>query len=104
MVALVYMRNVFLILFLAIFVSACSSQQWSWVAGEIWEEVVPTRSGYDVEYDEQKIFHVPNQRLACEMDFSCNKPLSVGQFERLSDEEKFRVQNGDDLESEYESD
>ena len=93
------MRSLFLTLFLAIGVSACSSQQRSWFAKEVWEEVDPTPSGYDVEYSEEDIFHVPNQRLTCQMDPTCKKPLSEGEFERLSDEDKFRVKHGDDLES-----
>ncbi len=94
------MRNVFLTLLLAVCLSACGSQQLSWFAGQVWEEVDPTPSGYDVEYDEAAIFPVPNQRLACEMDPTCKKPLSESEFERLSDEEKFRVKHSDDLESE----
>ena len=94
------MRNVFVTLFLVICVSACSSQQWSWFAEEVWEEVDPTPGGYDAEYNEEEIFHVPNQRLTCQMDPTCKKPLSEGDFERLSDEDKFRVKHGDDLESE----
>ena len=97
-------RKVLLILCLAIAVSACSSQQWSFIAGEVWEEIDPSSSGYNVEYDEEAIFPAPNQRLACQMDPSCNKPLSESEFERLSDEEKFRITHGDDLESEDGSD
>lgn len=63
---------------MAIYVSACSSQRLSW--------------------DEDAIFPSPNQRLACQLDWTCRKPLSKSEFGRLSDEEKFRVLNGDDLE------
>ncbi len=82
---------------IAVTVSACSSQQMSWFASEVWEEINPPRSSYDVTYDEKAIFPAPNQRLACEMDWSCEKPLSEAEVDRLSDEEKFRVLHGDDL-------
>ena len=91
------MHKAFLILLMAVSVSACSSQQLSWFAGELWEEMNPPRSSYDAKYDEEAIFPVPNQRLACEMDWTCEKPLSEAEFDRLSDQEKFRVMHGDDL-------
>ena len=91
------MRNVYLILAMAVSVSACSSQQLSWFGGELLEVVFPPRNSYGAEYDEEAIFPVPNQRLACELDWTCEKPLSEAEFDRLSDEEQFRVLHGDDL-------
>jgi len=93
------MHRAFLILVAALSVGACSSQQLSWFAGELWEEINPSRSIYDVKYDEEAIFPAPNQRLACEMDWTCKKPLSAAEFDLLTDEEKFRVIHGDDLKS-----
>ncbi len=84
---------------MAVSVSACSSQQLARFAGDLWEEINPPRNSYDVKYDEQAIFPVPNQRLTCEMDWTCKKPLSEAAFDRLSDEDKFRVLHGDDLKS-----
>ena len=91
------MRKNLIILVMALSVSACSSQQLFGFAGGLWEAANPPRSSYDVSYDDQAIFPVPNQRLACEMDWTCEKPLSEAEFDRLSDEEKFRVLHGDDL-------
>ena len=93
------MHNVYLILAMAVSVSACSSQQVSSIAGQLWEVIDPTPSRYDVKYDEAAIFPARNQRLACQLDWTCKKPLSAAEFERLSDEDKFRVKHGDDLES-----
>lgn len=94
------MRNAMLILLVAVFMSACSSQQLSQFAGAMWDHINPPRSAYDVEYDESAIFPVPNQRQACVMDWTCKKPLSEAEFDQLSDEDKFRVMHGDDLKSE----
>lgn len=91
------LRNVYLILAMAFFVSGCSSQQLSWFAGGLLEVINPPRNSYGAEYDEEAIFPVPNQRLACETDWTCKKPLSETEFDRLSDEEQFRVVHGDDL-------
>lgn len=91
------MYKAFLILLMAVSISACSSQQLSWFAGALLEEINPPRSIYDVKYDDEAIFPVPNQRLECEMDWTCERPLSEAEFDRLSDEEKFRVMHGDDL-------
>ncbi len=91
------MRKVYLMLAMAISVSACSSQQLFSFAGELLEEIYPPRNSYGAEYDEDAIFPAPNQRLACEMDWTCEKPLSEAEFDRLSDEEQFRVVHGDDL-------
>ena len=71
------MHRIFFLLFFAVFLSGCSSQRLSW--------------------NEESIFPSPTQRLACQMDWTCKKPLSKIDFGRLSDEEKFRVLNGDDL-------
>jgi hypothetical protein len=99
LVVLLFMRNHYLILAMAISVSACSSQQVPSIAGQLWEWIDPTPSRYDVKYDEAAIFPAPNQRLACQMDWTCKKPLTEVEFDRLSDEDKFRVKHGDDLES-----
>ena len=91
------MHKAISILLIAISVSACTSQQVFSFAGALLEEINPPPNRYGVRYDEEAIFPANNQRLACQMDWTCEKPLSEAEFDRLSDEEQLRVMHGDDL-------
>lgn len=74
---------------LLLMLCGCSSQGATWLLGEVFDELGP--GGDYLEYDEAAIFPAPNQRLACQMDTRCTKPLTSGDFYRLSDEEKLRT-------------
>ena len=78
-----------LVALLLLMLSGCSSQGATWLLGEVFDELSP--GGDRLHYDEAAIFPAPNQRLACQMDMRCTKPLTSGDFNRLSDEERFRT-------------
>ena len=90
------MRKVSLLLVFAIASSACSSQRTAWIAGQVWDAIDPTPNSYATEYDESAIFPTPNERLACQMDSKCKKPMSKAEFERLSEKEKILAKYGND--------
>lgn len=78
-----------LVTLLLLMLSGCSAQGATWLLGEVLDELGPD-GGY-LDYDEAAIFPAPNQRLACQLDSRCTKPLTSSDFELLSDEEKLRV-------------
>lgn len=95
------MLRAILILIVAVSVSACSSQARTHLAGEIAEEVLDIAFDafvYDssLDYDEAEIFPSPNQRLACQLDANCKKPLTESEFRRLDLGDQLLVSYGDD--------
>lgn len=79
-----------------ILLSACSSQAVTQVSLNIVDAVLQNDSSpYDLQYDESKIFPASNQRLACQLDAGCDKPLSAIEFERLSEKEQLLAIYGD---------
>lgn len=73
-------------------------QAMSWVGEQAFRAYDENRSRpYQVKYDETKIFPTRNQRLACQLDWDCTKPMSASEFDRLTEEEKFTVINGGEL-------
>lgn len=96
------MRRVTIIGLVALCLGGCSSQQLSWFGGQVWEAIDPPKNRYGAKYDEKAIFPTPNQKLACQMDRFCNKPLSKREFERLSDEDQYRVTHGGNVQSNFE--
>lgn len=94
------MLRAILILIMSASVSACSSQARTHLAQEVTEAVLDVAFDafvYDtsLDYDEAQIFPSPNQRLACQLDANCKKPLTASEFRRLDYGDQLRVLYGD---------
>ena len=74
---------------------ACSSQQFFSATGHLIKNSLEKPDPF-LKYDEEKIFPSPNQRLSCEMDWRCDKPLSEFEYSQLSEEEMLRALYDDD--------
>ena len=97
------MIRAILILIVSVSVSACTSQGRSQLAQEVTEVVLGVAFDafvYDtsLDYDEAQIFPSPNQRLACQLDANCRKPLTESEFRRLDLGDQLLVSYGDDHE------
>ena len=97
------MIRTILILIVSVSVSACSSQGRNQLAQEVTEVVLGVAFEafvYDtsLDYDEAQIFPSPNQRLACQLDANCRKPLTESEFRRLNLGDQLLVSYGDDHE------
>ncbi len=88
------MKNLFIAVIVSCLLGGCTSQQFFSATGHLIKNSLDKPDPL-LAYDDEKIFPSPNQRLACEMDWSCDKPLSEREWLELNEEEMLLVIYGD---------